>query len=314
MFADACATARGFTRPVVISMRTVRGDTRASIGAFVVVNSEGWILTARHLIGLIERCERQKGGHREYEADVREMEQDTGSLRRHRREKTRHLKRPGDDSVRDYSVWWGADGSVIRDLHVEPAGDLAAGRLDPFAPASVPAYPVFMPPGPAYQPGRSLCRLGFPFHDIVPTFDEDKNAFLLPGGALPIPFFPIEGMFTRVVVAPSPDGPKGQPGKFIETSSPGLRGQSGGPIFDRHGFVWAIQSHTRHYPMAFRPQVPGRAKGQVEHQFLNAGAGVHVESILSFLEQHGVAHERAAEPAGGGDEASRRGNGNSAVL
>ena len=53
-----------------------------------------------------------------------------------------------------------------------------------------------MPPEPDYQPGRSLCRLGFPFHDIVPIFDEERNAFLLPEGALPIPFYPIEGMFT----------------------------------------------------------------------------------------------------------------------
>lgn len=293
MFAEACASARGFTRPVVVSMRTVRGDTRSSIGAFIIVNAEGWILTARHLIGLIQSCQRQKDTHRKYEADVRELRQDAGSLQRHRREKTRHLKRPGEDSFRDYSVWWGTDGVALRDLHLDPAADLAIGRLDPFDPGSVPGYPVFMPPEPDYQPGRSLCRLGFPFHDIVPIFDEERNAFLLPEGALPIPFYPIEGMFTRVVIAPSPDGAQDGREKFIETSSPGLRGQSGGPIFDRNGFVWAIQSHTRHYPMAFRPQVPGRAKGQVEHQFLNAGAGVHAESILALLERHGIEHRRA---------------------
>ena len=290
MFADACTTARGFTRPVVISTRLIRGDTSSSITAFVVVNREGWILTTRHLVGFIERCERQKRTHRQYEADVRDMRRDAGSLRRHRREKTRHLKRPSEDAVRDYSVWWGADGVTVRDLRTAPAADLAVGRLDPFDPASVAAFPIFVSPGPQYQPGRSLCQLGFPFHEVVPSFDEDRNAFVFPKGALPIPFFPVEGIFTRTVVAPHPDRPEDPPAKFIETSSPGLMGQSGGPVFDRHGAVWAIQSHIRHYPMAFRPQGPG--KEQVKHQFLNAGAGVHAESILAFLEECGVAHRR----------------------
>jgi hypothetical protein len=38
--------------------------------------------------------------------------------------------------------------------------------------------------------------------------------------------------------------------KFIETSTPGLRGQSGGPLFDAKGEIWGIQSRTNFLELA----------------------------------------------------------------
>ena len=83
-------------------------------------------------------------------------------------------------------------------------------------------------------PGTSLCRLGFPFHQINATFDPVTRKFALAPDVLPIPRFPNDGIHTRVPVVISPDGQRQV--KFIETSSPGLKGQSGGPIFDQSGF------------------------------------------------------------------------------
>jgi hypothetical protein len=48
MFKDAVRLATAFTRPLVISRKTVSGACGAAIGTFVVVNSEGWIVTAGH--------------------------------------------------------------------------------------------------------------------------------------------------------------------------------------------------------------------------------------------------------------------------
>ncbi len=120
----------------------------------------------------------------------------------------------------------------------------------------------------------------------------------MPKGAVPLPLFPIEGMFTRVVIAPMPEmenGGGGSSGKFIETSSPGLVGQSGGPIVDSEGAVWALQSHTRHYPLGFSPPIPGQGKNPAakEHQFMNVGLGVHAEIILNLLKQRDVEHQVA---------------------
>jgi len=55
MFAEACEIAKQFTRPVVISRRDQNGKCSASIGTFVVVNKEGWALTAWHIVEEAEK-------------------------------------------------------------------------------------------------------------------------------------------------------------------------------------------------------------------------------------------------------------------
>ena len=295
MFSKAFEMAAGFTRPVVISSRKVNGECQSSVGAYVIVNREGWFLTAAHLFGVIEQQSEAAHTYRKYRSDVRDMDHDVSSTRLYRKKKIRHFEVPRPDSVRDHSTWWGMDGVQVRDVQVAAAADLALGRLEPFDPAGVTHYPVFKTPGADYLPGRSLCRLGFPFHDIVPAYDEEKGAFTLPKGAVPLPLFPLEGMLTRILIAQAPaltpKAPADETSLFIETSSPGLRGQSGGPIFDPDGVVWGLQSHTRHYPLGFAPQVPGR--GHVEEQFLNVGVGVHAQPILQLLEKFGVEHQRS---------------------
>lgn len=293
MFAKACALASGFTRPVVVSSRSVDGACSAVVGACIVVNAAGWVLTAAHIVGLIQEQSRAAQIFRKYRADRREMDRDIASDSRYRKQKLRRFERPQGSAVRDHSVWWGSDGAQLTQVHLLPASDLALGRLAPFDPRSVPRYPAFKIPGAAYAPGRSLCRLGFPFHDIVPTYDEARNAFMLPKGAVPLPLFPLECMFTRTLISPPPGAePGADSGKFIETSSPGLRGQSGGPLFDVDGAVWGLQSHTRHYPLGFAPKAARSAAVPFEHQFLNAGAAAHGEAILALLEQHGIEHRR----------------------
>ena len=299
MFARAYAIASSFTLPVVISSRSDKGVCNSAIGACVIINREGWILTSAHLIQEIQRQQESVQKHQTYDGDIRQLERDMVADKEFRRNiKVRTFNRPRKGSIQNHSVWWGRDGAQLHDATVTPAADLALGRLAPFDPDTVAHYPVFKKPGPHYTPGRSLCKLGFPFHQITPTFDEQQNAFVLPQGAVPLPLFPIEGMFTRVVVTPMPGSDEREIGKFIETSSPGLVGQSGGPIVDTEGVVWALQSHTRHYPLGFSPPIPGQHQGrqhtgsqQKEHQFLNVGLGVHVEPILQLLQSREVAHQ-----------------------
>jgi hypothetical protein len=94
-------------------------------------------------------------------------------------------------------------------------------------------------------------------------------------------------MFTRDIAAgKSADGLYDI--KFLETSTPGLRGQSGGPIFDTEGRIWAIQSQTRHLPLGFSPKIKSGNKEIEENQFLNVAWGAHVETILKFLDHHSI--------------------------
>ena len=108
--------------------------------------------------------------------------------------------------------------------------DLGVVKLEPFDPNWVKVYPVFKDWKKDFEPGRSLCKLGFPFHQFTPTWDPTNKGFILPPGALPLPRFPIEGIFTRTsqIVIEGPDQPP-FPVKYVETSSPGFLGQAAVP-------------------------------------------------------------------------------------
>ena len=292
MFSKAVPVAAGFTRPMVISSRTTKGECGSTIGAYVVVNRDGWILTAGHLLDIVRRHQESARRYQGYRGNVIEFQRDLAADKRFRKKGVRTFHSPAASSVRNHSVWWGIDGARLSEARVAQAADLALGRIEPFDPASVARFPVFKDPSRGCEPGRSLCKLGFPLHRIEPKYDKEANAFTLPAGSVPLPMFPLEGMFTRVVNTRAPGSGEGDPSPFIETSTPSLPGQMGGPVFDSEAVVWGIQSHTMHHPLGFRPPAPGGPPGQVEHQFLNTGLAVHASVVRGFLDAAGIDYER----------------------
>jgi hypothetical protein len=196
-----------------------------------------------------------------------------------------------DDKTLRAAVNWGGSDSKLVDIYRHPDVDLAIGRLAPFDDSSVKNYPDLKDPHKEFEPGASLCKYGYPFQSIVPTWDARKKRFKLPA-ADQLSMFPIEGIFTRTFEEGGVASP--YPLMYVETSSPGLRGQSGGPTFDIHGAIWAIQSDTNHLPLGFNPPVPGAENGESEHQFLNVGLGVHSATVIGALTELGVAHTVSA--------------------
>jgi hypothetical protein len=285
MFAKACRRAFHFTRPIVISRRGGDKKCSVSIGAYVVLNREGWIVTAYHIVDYLIKLGQSKAAFDEFlrrRAAVK-------ALPAKQRKRQKRLK-PEPGSTRAWSAWWGWDGVSIEDIHLLPPADLAVCRLEPFDPSWLGKYPRLKNPRKALKPGTSLCRLGYPLHHIEPIYEEATANFRLPAGTTPLPFFPIEGIFTRQAMVAG-EQTREYPLAFLETSSPGLRGQSGGPIFDRRGTVWAIQSHTAHHPLGFAPPVVEEGAQRKEHQFLNVGLGVHPETLVGFLRECGIEHK-----------------------
>ena len=292
MFSKAVPIAAGFTRPMIISSRTTNGVCSSTIGTCVVVNRRGWILTAGHLLDIVRQHQESAQRYIGYRDNIVEFHRDTASDKRFRKKGVRTFHKPTASAVRNHSVWWSADNAHLVEARLLPAADLALGRLEPFNPESITRLPVFKNPSEGYEPGRSLCKLGFPLHRIEPEFDERANTFTLPAGAVPLPMFPLDGIFTRVVNTRAPGSGEGDLFSFIETSTPSLLGQMGGPVFDSGAVVWGIQSHTMHHPLGFCPPVPGGSPGHVEHQFLNTGLAVHASVIRNFLDAEGIDYER----------------------
>lgn len=286
MFADACAKAAEYSRPVVISTRHQDKSVSTECGTFIVLNDEGWIMTAGHMFD----------SYLKYQADLKKVEE-IRQLNDARR------SRPGSPSgeikvdsslIINHSFWWGWDGVrlkneilLVRDL------DLAVGRLEPFDPEWVREYPVLCGPDRP-RPGTSVCRSGYPFMNIMSTWDEENRSFHIPPLQRTGMIFPNEGMHTRnVMQGKTNDGNYDK--LYVETSTPGLRGQSGGPIYDRDGHIYAMQVQTRHMPLGFHPTVEYDGRTVVENQFLNVGLGIHVRVIRQILDEHHIRYRSGSD-------------------
>ncbi|MCK4273321.1 MAG: trypsin-like peptidase domain-containing protein [Dehalococcoidales bacterium] len=286
MFAKACELANHFTRPIIVSMRFYDKSIECGAAAFVVLNDEGWIITAAHIWGPILAFQKHAAEMKQYEEQIKKAEQDRTLTAKQRKKQLKQIK-PNLRWIINTSIWCSWDSVAIKDIKALPEGDILIGRLEPYEQSWVKQYPIIKDPNKSLQPGTSLCKLGYPFHKLNATFDENTNTFVMAPGAVPLPRFPIDGIYTRnVVFGKSKDGKYDI--KYLETSSPGLKGQSGGPIFDINGTVWAIQSRTTSYPLGFNPKVKKDGKEVEENQFLNVGLGIHPEIIVAFLTDNGI--------------------------
>lgn len=274
MFSAATERVKPFTRPLAIVHREFSGKTSAGLATFMVLNEAGWVLTAAHATNHLHQYAKDKATIEEYERLW-----STGA-----KSKALRGKRPKKTALTNALLMWGTEGWKVGDIRVRKHQDLALARVEGFDPAVVSNYPVFRDPADELLQGTSLCRLGYPFSQVGVTYDEAKRHFHLETES--IPFFPMDGIFTRRKFLK--DETTGETGLFIETSSPGLRGQSGGPVYDVEGRVCGMQSHTDHLPLGFSPKFKEGARTVTEHQYLNVGQATATEAILEFLHDEGV--------------------------
>jgi len=296
VFSKALAQVEQYTLPVIFSRRHFNGQISSGCGTCIVLNPDGWILTASHIALETALLAKHEPEIEEFEKQKKAIIENPQLHPNDKRKRLRALK-VNELWVTHQAVMWGIHQSQIAQFHGNAFSDIAVGRLQPFDPSWIKSYPIFKNPAEPMLSGTSLCRLGFPFHQINATFDERTQKFHLADGVLPIPRFPNEGIHTRIALNVSPDGK--QQAKFLETSSPGLKGQSGGPIFDCNGHIWAMQSKTQSLPLGFAPEVMEGTRKIVEHQFMHVGWGAHVEEIIKLFQQFGVKFELSGKSASG---------------
>lgn len=294
MFRAAVPKALSFTQPVIDMWKQANGTLGGGIASCVIVNDEGWIATCGHVVKTSMILAKSDTDAVAWEAQRDQIKADTSLSAKARERKLEALGKINPKAVIRAATAWGHHGSRLCDITVLDDIDLAVGKLDPFDPNWVSEYPAFKDPTKNHSPGVSLCKLGFPFLELKPTYDEPTNSFTLPPEQRGLAPFPIEGIFTRTLVVSPAGGVRPYPLQFLETSSPGLRGQSGGPTFDSDGVVWAIQAQTRHQPLGFTPEVNVGGKKHQEHQFLNVGMGVDVTTVVGFLNELGISHQVSA--------------------
>ena len=283
MFAKACERVYKFTRPLIISTRTVDGTVSSSCGTFIIINPEGWILTAGHLFDSFVKYQQDMKKIKE----VEEINARKASMAVPGAMTLPDTIQPDPKWITNHSFWWGGDGLRITSVYVNREIDVALAKLDGFRPDMVQEYPIFRDPD-TMRPGTSICRTGFPFANIATDFDEGSKSFRIRNGVLPLPFFPNDGIHTRNVLKQNKSKEGNYDMLYVETSTPGLKGQSGGPIFDTNGHIYAMQVQTNHIPLGFHPISKYDGKSIVENQFLNVGIGVHGKLLQQIMRDHHI--------------------------
>ena len=288
MFVEAIKKTGTFTRPVRFISRNY-ADTTVVPGTATLffVNENGYALTCRHVAGDIIRAGKVNKNYSEFRNELSILKRDGKSNAEKQFAERRHGLSPGHAAQLKVS-FDGVKGLRSFTTIISEKYDIALIRFD-CDPAICTEYAVFLKDSSLIQPGKMLCRLGYPFPEFTNfTYDAQKDdIFWTKEGHAATPQFPIEGMVTRHV------GEADGTVSGIEMSTPGLRGQSGGPLFDTNGIIYGMQSKTQHLHLGFDKKqekmiVNGREEIINNQPFLHVGHCVHADIIKEFLNEHKV--------------------------
>jgi hypothetical protein len=291
MFVDAIEKVAGFTRPIHTILREYGNNTVIPGAATLFfVNESGQAITCKHVVALIVQANKI---NQSYKAFKKEEESLTGKGGKYNR-KLRELK----------AKYKYHDGKIIQvknnfvncinkitdfEIILHPTEDVALIKFNGFDKLSYSSYATFLKDSSLIKQGKCLCRLGYPFPEFTNFKYNEKidDIEWTSEGKEGTPRFPIDGMITRQLV--NKDGIV----HGIEMSTPGLRGQSGAPLFDENAIVYGMQSKTHHLHLGFdikdkeiREGV--KIKKISNYPFLHLGNCVHVDIIKSFLKQHNI--------------------------
>ncbi|WP_254561620.1 S1 family peptidase [Dyadobacter diqingensis] len=286
MFVEAIERVDQFTRPIHFIARYYGGtDIIPGTGTLFFVNENGFAVTCRHVAQQILHANQIYENYLKFKGELRRFERDPG-YETQRQFLEAKYKITAETPIRILSNFINCvDGYKSLTIHLHPTQDLAIVRFRDYGAKLYQGFAHFLKDSRQVKQGRYLCRLGYPFPEFT-NYKLNKatnDIEWIKEGRIHTPSFPIDGIITRHIG--ENDGTVS-----IEMSTPGLRGQSGGPLFDRNGLIYGMQSATRHLHLGF-DQVnrevitEGRRKRVSNYPFLNVGQCVHVDVIKNFLRE-----------------------------
>lgn len=285
MFADAIEKVDQFTRPIHSVIRHYDGRMVPGSATMFFVNDEGDAVTCRHVVDFILDSERLNTRYTQFRSDRNQLPRDA-NYQEHLRQLEQQYGYFPDAVIQIKNQFINAlDQFKKIKIHRHPVLDLAVIQFREYQAKSYQNYAKFIEDNYEVRQGESLCRLGYPF----PEFNNyhyvdqtDQVEFTNYGQAL-TPRFPIDGIVTRFTMI---QGIKA----MIEMSTPGLRGQSGGPLFDASGYIYGMQSMTSHLHLGFdmfnkEMMIEGKMMRMTNTPFLHVGLCIHAAEIKKFLRE-----------------------------
>ena len=290
MFVDAIEKIDPFTCPIHFIARYYGGaEIIPGSATLFFVNEQGVAVTCRHVAEQLLRAEGLYAHYLRFKAELRRYEKDR-QYDTHRRRLEDQFRITPETAIRLRYTFLDAVADYTRVVpHLHPTEDLAILHFEG-GQRRYRGYAHFLRDPARIRKGRSLCRLGYPFPDFTNfRYNRDLDDIEWTGtGRLQTPSFPIDGILTRSIGDP-------RDGRIVglELSTPGLRGQSGGPLFDRSGVVYGMQSVTRHLHLGFdqinrEVVIDGKSQRVSNFPFMSVGHCVHAEVIKDFLREKNV--------------------------
>lgn len=292
MFVEAIETASKYTRAIHSISRNY-GSTIIQPGTATLffVNSDGWALTCGHVANQIVASEQI---NLKTETFRKELDSRKGTLKQNKLliELQKKYDYSKEKTYELYNTFMNCvEGGTRLELKKHKEHDVALILFKSFTRLMCDTFPIFPSDTSSLQQGKILCRLGFPFPEFTNfEYDQAKDQIKWNDADRKVtPRFPIEGMLTRFVQ-------DNQGNRFaFELSTPGLRGQSGGPAFDIEGKVWGMQFQTAHLDLDFDVDQEVIRKGNKKHvtdsAFLHVGRCIHVDVLKSFMKDHNVSFQ-----------------------
>jgi len=290
LFESAIENVLKFTRPLHTISRTYGGLISPGTSTFFFVNDKGVAVTCKHVLDLIPAAESINQGFVKFKAERDKLPRDS-KFRRHLQGLEIKYKYNKETTVQLKNNFLNCFDKIDQIVcHAHPSFDLAILEFKGFNNIFYNSRATFIKDGKSIRQGKYLCRIGFPFpefNNFKHNPDTDDIEWTNTGNPNS-PSFPIDGIITRFVGGQITGDIVG-----IEMSTPGLRGQSGGPLFDSDGKIYGMQSATNHLHLGFdmkdKEIIHDGKKSKISnYPFLHVGICVHVDKIKDFLNEHKI--------------------------
>jgi S1-C subfamily serine protease len=290
MFISAIERVAQFTRPIHTIIRTYGGKQLVPGAATIFfVNKDGYAITCKHVAEMIASADTINKHFFNFKQERQQLQNNPKFKQLLKGLELKYKLQP-DSTIQIKNNFVDAVDTMSGfTWHMHPTLDLAIIKFNDFGKIHYTDCAKFLKDGNQIKQGKFLCRLGFPFPEFSNfTFNNvtDDIEWTNTGVAVS-PRFPIEGMVTRFLA----DQQQGLYG--IEMSTPGLRGQSGGPLFDSNGTIYGMQFSTKHLHLGFDIEdkdilINNNIKKVTDYSFIHLGQCIHVNAIKDFLKQHQV--------------------------
>ncbi|WP_128547532.1 S1 family peptidase [Larkinella soli] len=284
MYVEAIERVDPYVRPILSIVRFYgSSEIIPACSTMFFVNEQACAITCAHVADQLQKANTIHRHYLQFKGEQRALPRDRNGQRRAEELENKFGMKP-ETVIRMRNLFFSCvDQYQDVRYHFHPTQDLAVIQFVGYNQIQYTSCAQFLRDSSRIKPGRTLCRLGYPFpefNNFRYNPDTDDIEWTSEGKSL-TPRFPIDGIVTRL---------RAENGEVvgIEMSTPGLRGQSGGPLFDTKGVIYGMQSVTRHLHLGFDIEdreviVHGRKTRVSNYPFLNVGQCVHVDIIKKFL-------------------------------